>query len=115
MIPLEPATVEFQRKNYKQQIKEIPKMGEELGTQNIKKAINGLGDLMQAVARVAEDGKVTITDIAQVPEFIGAGMAIGSVYKDALAEIKDLSKDEITELAPFILQAIFGSLEQFKD
>lgn len=110
---MEPATVEFSRKDYKQPIEEIPKMGEQLGTQNIKKAVNALGDLMKAVAAVAADGKVTITDIAQVPEFIGAGMSISSVYADAVEEIKDLSKDEITELAPFVLQAVFGSLEQF--
>lgn len=86
-------------------------MAEELGITNLTKTFDRLVAIFEDGVTYFKDG-VQVWDLPFVPKAIGHVAAIAKLLPAAIKEAKDLSVEEIAELAGVIVARIMAALKK---
>jgi len=89
------------------------KQMEELGIKNIKELYKLFEMILMAGAKVFKDGKVSLKDLIVLKDLLkSAKLLVDAVkdFKEIFAEARDLSSEEVGELADMVL----GTIEKFR-
>jgi hypothetical protein len=73
----------------------------EVSNEKLKKFVNAMDDLVELGEELMEDGKIDLGDITSLPKagsVLSELIEVGKQYKEMLAELKDLDKEEFKEL-----------------
>lgn len=73
----------------------------EVSNEKLLKFVNAMDDLVELGEEVMKDGKIDLGDITSLPQagrVLSDLIEVGKSYKDMLAELKDLDKDEFKQL-----------------